>query len=62
MVEAQGSIGQRADGNVGTVATDSTVEQSPEVGALVKTNWKAALASSEGERKRRLTARGNRSR
>jgi len=43
MVEAQGSIGQRVDGNVGALATDSAVEESPEVGAFAKRTGRRRL-------------------
>jgi hypothetical protein len=49
MVEAQGSIGQRIDGNVGLFATDSTVEKALRLGPSIM-SWRMTLASESGDR------------
>jgi hypothetical protein len=61
MVEAQGSIGQRADGNVGTLATDSIVEKALRLGPSTNELDSGACVATRGVR-RGLTTRGNRSR
>jgi len=61
MVEAQGSIGQRIDGNVGSFATDSTVDESPEVGAF-ENELEDDACVGIWRQDRRLMTRGHRSR
>jgi hypothetical protein len=58
-IQAQGSNERSRGGNAETAATDSLVDQSPEVGGAGKTDRKRAATRAEGPRKRQPTTRGH---